>query len=237
MSKVNAAISPKISIKSSMIALAVALSFTTAFAEESASSADAAADASTILVVGQKDAPITVVPRGLSVSLGQEEFDAVNALNVEDLMKYAPNFFVRKRFAGDDNAVVALRGANTIQSARTIVMVDGFVVSNFLGNRWDFPPKWNVVGPAEVRQFDIVYGPYSARYGGNSMGGVISVTTQEPKETGAYSGRESLQAHRHRSAAGARPDADQRQGGTGRQGLSRAGQSGHRSGLAGQQAG
>ena len=40
MSKVNAAISPKISIKSSMIALAVALSSTTAFAEESASSAE-----------------------------------------------------------------------------------------------------------------------------------------------------------------------------------------------------
>lgn len=141
---------------------------------------------STILVIGQKDAPVTVVPRGLSVSLGQENFAAVNAINVEDLMKYVPNFFVRKRFAGDDNAVVALRGTNTVQSARTIVMVDGFVVSNFLGNRYDYPPKWNVVGPAEVRQFDVVYGPYSARYGGNSMGGVISVTTQEPKETGAY---------------------------------------------------
>jgi len=135
-----------------------------------------------ILVIGQKEAPITVVPRGLSVSLGREEFDAINAVNVEDLMKYAPNFYVRKRFAGDDNAVVALRGANTIQSARTIVLVDGFVVSNFLGNRWDFPPKWNVVGPSEVRQFDIVYGPYSARYGGNSMGGVISVTTEQPTE-------------------------------------------------------
>ncbi len=139
-----------------------------------------------IIVVGQKDAPVTVVPRGLSVSLDRENFEAVNAVNVEDLMKYAPNFFVRKRFAGDDNAVVALRGTNTVQSARTIVMVDGFVVSNFLGNRYDYPPKWNVVGPSEVRQFDIVYGPYSARYGGNSMGGVISVTTQEPKETSAY---------------------------------------------------
>ena len=113
---------------------------------------------------------MTVVARGLSVSLGAEQFEAINALNVEDLMKYAPNFFVRKRFAGDDNAVVALRGANTVQSARTIVMVDGFLVSNFLGNRWDFPPKWNVVGPAEVQQFDIVYGPYSARYNGHSMG-------------------------------------------------------------------
>ena len=140
-----------------------------------------------IIVVGQKDAPITIVPRGLAVSLAQEDFEAINALNVEDLMKYTPNFFVRKRFAGDDNAVVALRGTNTVQSARTIVMVDGFVVSNFLGNRYDFPPKWNVVGPSEVRQFDIVYGPYSARYGGNSMGGVISVTTQEPEEgTSAY---------------------------------------------------
>lgn len=156
-----------------------------------AQAADAAAaetgdGLSEVLVVGQRDRPITVVPRGLSVSLGEAEFEAINAVNVEDLMKYAPNFFVRKRFAGDDNAVVALRGTNSIQSARTIVMVDGFVVSNFLGNRWDFPPKWNVVGPSEVRQFDIVYGPYSARYGGNSMGGVVSVTTLDPQSSGGY---------------------------------------------------
>lgn len=139
-----------------------------------------------VLVVGQRDAPITVVPRGLSVSLGRAQFEAINSLNTEDLMKYAPNFFVRKRFAGDDNAVVALRGTNTVQSARTLVMVDGFVVSNFLGNSFSFPPKWNVVGPSEVEQFDIVYGPYSARYGGNSMGGIVSVTTREPVETSGY---------------------------------------------------
>src|SRR5689334_17384926 len=144
------------------------------------------ADLDEVLVIGQRDAPITVVPRGLSVSLGETQFAAINALNVEDLMKYAPNFFVRKRFAGDDNAVVALRGTNTVQSARTLVMVDGFVVSNFLGNSFSFPPKWNVVGPSEVEQFDIVYGPYSARYGGNSMGGIVSVTTREPVETSGY---------------------------------------------------
>ena len=156
-----------------------------------ASNADAPAS-ERVIVVGQGDAPMTVVPRGLSVSLGEAQFEAVNAVNVEDLMKYAPNFFVRKRFAGDDNAVVALRGANTIQSARTIVMVDGFLVSNFLGNRWDFPPKWNVVGPNEVQQFDIVYGPYSARYGGNSMGGVVSVTTEAPQSSGAFLAAQSL---------------------------------------------
>jgi iron complex outermembrane receptor protein len=139
-----------------------------------------------VLVVGQRDSPMTVVPRGLSVSLGETQFEAINAQNVEDLMKYAPDFYVRKRFAGDDNAVVALRGTNTVQSARTLVMVDGFVVSNFLGNSYGFPPKWNVVGPSEVQQFDIVYGPYSARHGGNSMGGIVSVTTREPTETSGY---------------------------------------------------
>ncbi len=151
-----------------------------------ADTADPVTDAKEVIVVGQKNTPITIVPRGLSVSLGHEQFDAINAVNVEDLMKYAPNFFVRKRFIGDDNAVVALRGANTVQSARTLVLVDAYVVSNFLGNRYDYPPKWNVVGPAEVRQFDIVYGPYSARYGGNSMGGVVSITTETPRKSDVY---------------------------------------------------
>lgn len=154
--------------------------------------ADSESNPTEVIVLGQKNTPITVEPRGLSVSLSQEQFEGINALNVEDLMKYTPNFFVRKRFAGDDNAVVALRGANTIQSARTIVMVDGFVVSNFLGNRYDYPPKWNVVGPTEVRQFDIVYGPFSARYGGNSMGGVVSVTTRNPKKNEQYATAQAM---------------------------------------------
>lgn len=139
-----------------------------------------------VIVVGQTDAPITVVPRGLSVSLGEQQFDAINAINVEDLMKYAPNFFIRKRYIGDANGVPGFRGTHSTQSARTLAMVDGFVISNFLGNSFGFPPKWGVVGPGEVRQYDIVYGPYSARYHGNSMGGVISITTKAPENDEAF---------------------------------------------------
>ncbi|MFO0432444.1 MAG: hypothetical protein ACK5Z6_14255, partial [Hyphomonadaceae bacterium] len=105
---------------------ATSLSAPSALLAQNSPASDSEKPTETIIVVGQRDTPITVVPRGLSVSLGKADFEAVNAINVEDLMKYAPNFFVRKRFAGDDNAVVALRGANTVQSARTIVMVDGF---------------------------------------------------------------------------------------------------------------
>ena len=144
------------------------------------------AAADTILVVGQKQAPISIAPRGLSVSLGQDQFAGVNAANVEDLMKYAPDFFVRSRFIGDNNAVPGFRGTHSTQSARALVMVDGFVVSNFLGNSFGFPPAWGVVSPSEVKQFDIVYGPYSARYPGNAMGGIINITTRAPEKTEAF---------------------------------------------------
>lgn len=154
-----------------------------AFAEEAV---DETSGEKNIIVVGQRDAPIEIEPRGLAVSLGDEQFSAINAFNTEDLMKYAPNFFVRKRYSGDSNGVPGFRGTHSTQSARTLVMVDGFVVSNFLGNSFGFSPKWGVVGPGEVEQFDIVYGPYSSRYVGNSMGGIINITTRDPKETGGF---------------------------------------------------
>src|SRR3546814_10894870 len=65
-------------------------------------------------------------------------------------------------------------------------MVDGFVVSNFLGNSFGYPPAWGIVSPGDVAQFDIVYGPYSARYPGNSMGGIVNITTRPPPETSAF---------------------------------------------------
>lgn len=139
-----------------------------------------------VLVVGQKEAPITIEPRGLAVSLGEEQFASTTAVNLEDLMKYAPNFFVRKRYIGDANGVPGFRGTHSTQSARSLVLVDGFVVSNYLGNSFGFPPKWGVVGPGEVEQFDIVYGPYSSRYPGNSMGGIISISTRPPEKDEAF---------------------------------------------------
>ncbi len=157
-----------------------------ALTASSALANEADAENEAILVVGQRDAPIEVEPRGLAVSLGKEQFAAVNAFNVEDLMKYAPNFFVRKRYAGDSNGVPGFRGTHSTQSARALVMVDGFVVSNFLGNSFGFAPKWGAVGPGEVQQFDIIYGPYSSRYTGNSMGGIINISTREPKGTEAF---------------------------------------------------
>ena len=105
---------------------------------------------SEVIVVGGSNRPITVQPRGLSVSLGAEDFARINAVNVEDLMKYAPDFAVRKRYIGDSNAILGIRGTNYMQTARALVLVDGFVVSNFLGANYSYPPKWGVIAPGEV---------------------------------------------------------------------------------------
>lgn len=133
---------------------------------------------------GKKTVKIT--PKGAFTVLGKKDFESVNAVNTEDLVKYAPNIYVRKRYAGDDNSIVSIRGVNTIQPARTIVNVDGFLISNFLGNTYSFPPKWGVVSPNEVKQVDILYGPYSSHFGGNSMGGIISITTDKPTKDNGY---------------------------------------------------
>lgn len=122
---------------------------------------------------------------GLGVGIGQAQIEAINALNVEDSVKYAPNLIVRKRYIGDNNATLSMRGSHTTQTPRQLVSVDGFTISNFLGASFDTAPKWAVIAPGDVEHVDIIYGPMSARYSGNSMGGALLMKTRDITETGA----------------------------------------------------
>ncbi len=122
---------------------------------------------------------------GLGIGIGQAQIDAVNALNVEDSVKYAPNLIVRKRYIGDNNATLSMRGSHTTQTPRQLVSVDGFTISNFLGASFDTAPKWAVIAPGDVEHVDIIYGPMSARYSGNSMGGALLMKTRDITEAGA----------------------------------------------------
>lgn len=122
---------------------------------------------------------------GLGIGIGQAQIDAVNALNVEDSVKYAPNLIVRKRYIGDNNATLSMRGSHTTQTPRQLVSVDGFTISNFLGASFDTAPKWAVIAPGDVEHVEIIYGPMSARYSGNSMGGALLMKTRDITEAGA----------------------------------------------------
>jgi iron complex outermembrane receptor protein len=87
---------------------------------------------------------------------------------------------VRKRYIGDPNAVISGRNAGTLQSARSLVYADGLLLSNLMTNGWDGAPRWGMVTPQEIGAVDILYGPYSALYPGNSLGSTVLIHTVLP---------------------------------------------------------
>jgi iron complex outermembrane recepter protein len=109
-----------------------------------------------------------------------------NAVTVMELMKYFPSVEVRERYIGDRNGIMATRTTGTISSAESMVYEDGILLSNFLGNSYSFPPRWDFVPMATIQKIDMMYGPFSALYPGNSLGGVATITTRMPDKLEAH---------------------------------------------------
>ena len=116
-----------------------------------------------------------------STSAGKtaEQLRQQNVFNPEDALQYVPNTTVRKRYLGDRNGLIGGRNFGTLQPSRALVYVDGYLISNFLG-RFD-APRWNMVTPEAIERVDVLYGPYSALYPGNSIGTTVAVALRKPK--------------------------------------------------------
>src|SRR5262249_38920135 len=109
--------------------------------------------------------------------------DTVNLFNVEDGLKYLPGLIVRKRNFGDQQAVLATRTSGLGQSARSLIYADGVLLSTLIGNNnSNASPRWSMVAPEEIERIDVMYGPFSAAYPGNSMGAVVEMTTRMPEK-------------------------------------------------------
>jgi len=124
-------------------------------------------------------------------SITREDIAAsINATDSEDALKYFPSLLVRKRYIGDYNhAILSSRASGTGNSARSAVYADGILLSNFLGNGvsgLSFPPRWGMVTPEEIERVDVMYGPFSAAYPGNSVGAVVDHITRMPKKLEAH---------------------------------------------------
>jgi iron complex outermembrane receptor protein len=105
----------------------------------------------------------------------------VNLRNTEDALRYFPSLFVRKRHVGDTQAPLATRTSGVGASARSLVYADGVLLSALIGNNNNFAsPRWGMVAPEEIERVDVLYGPFSAQYPGNSIGAVVNITTRMP---------------------------------------------------------
>ena len=141
-------------------------------------------DLGTVTVIGRRPSSLpTQIPTTIEGISGAEIEMRINATDAEDALKYFPSLLVRKRYIGDyDHAVLATRASGTGNSARSLVYVDGILISNLLGNGATFTPRWGLVTPEEIERVDVLYGPFSAAYPGNSVGAVVDYVTRMPDD-------------------------------------------------------
>jgi iron complex outermembrane receptor protein len=113
----------------------------------------------------------------------QQAATSINVVNTEDALKYLPNVLVRKRYIGDTNAPLATRTTGVNGSARSLIFADGVLLSTLINNNnGNGSPQWFMVAPEEIARIDVLYGPYSAAYAGNSYGAVAEITTKMPQK-------------------------------------------------------
>lgn len=149
-----------------------------------------------IVVTAQKPLPPDSTPGSTAGISAQRIEDTVNAVNVEDTVKYLPSLVVRKRHIGDTQAPLATRTSGVGASARSLIYADGALLSSLIGNNnTTASPRWEMVSPQEIARIDVLYGPFSAAYPGNSIGAVVNITTRLPdKLEGAVNLERSLQS-------------------------------------------
>lgn len=140
---------------------------------------------------GQPTSLPTQIPTTIEGVTREQIEQNINATDSEDALKYLPSLLVRKRYIGDYNhAVLSSRASGTGNSARSAVYADGILLSNYLGNGiangTNYAPRWGLVTPEEIERVDVLYGPFSAAYPGNSVGAVVDYVTRMPTQFEAH---------------------------------------------------
>jgi len=115
---------------------------------------------------------------GTIVSKTSEQLRERSLFNPDDAVALLPSLTIRKRWLGDRNAFLAGRSYQPFQSGRSLVYVDGYLISNFLTNA---APRWHMVNMEALERVDAIYGPFSAVYPGNSIGTTLIMSERKPK--------------------------------------------------------
>lgn len=139
-----------------------------------------------MVVKSEKSAVPANVPSTTESVTAKQIAESVNSVSSAGALQYVPSVHVRERFIGDVNGGLAMRMYGVNSSAETIVYADGLLLSNFLTNSCCPGPRWGVVSQHAIDRVDVMYGPFSALYPGNSVGGVVLMTTHMPSKFEAH---------------------------------------------------
>jgi iron complex outermembrane receptor protein len=149
--------------------------------------ADADSSASTVVVTGARaGAPLAKLPATVEFVTAAQIDESINTVTSAGALQDLPSVHVRERYIGDRNGILVMRVNSSVASAQTTVYADGLLLSNFLNNSFATAPRWGLVSPEEIERVDVIYGPFSALYPGNSAGGVVRITTRQPRRFEAH---------------------------------------------------
>lgn len=126
------------------------------------------------------------VPATVESITAKKISESVNSVSSAGALLYLPSVHVRERFIGDVNGGLAMRMYGVNSSAETMVLADGLLLSNYLNNSCCPGPRWGMVPQNAIDRVDVMYGPFSALYSGNSVGGVVLMTTHMPTQFEAH---------------------------------------------------
>ena len=177
-----ASLPPLKSGSSLVLATCMALSVQAAWAAEDASAEEPAVPV--VLINGSAPAGGEIRSPATTASITARQLEETsNVMNVEDALKYLPSVLVRKRFDGDTQAPLATRTTGINASARSLILADGVLLSALVNNNnGNGSPRWFMVAPEEIDSIDVMYGPFSAAYAGNSYGAVVKLNTRMPRQ-------------------------------------------------------
>lgn len=139
-----------------------------------------------MVIKADKSAVPVNVPSTTESVTAKQIAESVNSVSSAGALLYVPSVHVRERFIGDVNGGLAIRMYGVNSSAETIVYADGLLLSNFLTNSCCPGPRWGLVSPESIDRVNVMYGPFSALYPGNSVGGVVLMTTHMPTRFEAH---------------------------------------------------
>ncbi len=114
---------------------------------------------------------------GVVKVVDQAELEMKQLTTSSDALKYLPSISVVSRQPGAD-ARLKIRGLG--RGGRSIAVTDGVTITDFTSTYSNV--NWSDLSPEEIDTVEVTYGPFSALYSGNAMGGAVAITTKEPEE-------------------------------------------------------
>lgn len=121
------------------------------------------------------------IPAVVQTITAKQITEQVNASNAVETLRYLPSIEIVEKFPGDRFQDIQGRTTGPFQPMHNLVYADGILLSALLGNS-SFTPRFQMVMPEEISRVDVIYGPYSALYPGNAIGGVVTFTTKTPEK-------------------------------------------------------